>query len=54
MEKKGIIEAGITPPETEGEKSASPDALEQHITKRAADAVQGTCREQEEKLHLEE
>lgn len=37
-EKRGVVEQGRTPPETD-EKQASEDALEDHLTKRAADAV---------------
>lgn len=50
MEKRGIIEAGRTPPETD-DKQASDSDLEDHITKRAADAVQETCREQKKEFH---
>ena len=39
MEKRGVIEPGRTPPEDDNEKAASAEQLEQHATKRAADAV---------------
>jgi hypothetical protein len=39
MEKRGIVQPGITPPETEGEKQASAEQLEQHPTKRLSDAA---------------
>jgi hypothetical protein len=37
-EKRGVIESGRTPAETD-EKQASADSLADHLTKRAADAV---------------
>jgi hypothetical protein len=40
MEKRGIIQPGITPPENEGEKQASVESLEQNTDKRAADAAE--------------
>ena len=36
MEKRGVIEDGWTPPETSEKKA---DQLEEHVTKRAADAA---------------
>ena len=39
MEKRGIIEAGRTNPETDHQKAASVDQLDDDVTKRAADAV---------------
>ncbi len=41
QEKRGVIEQGRTPPETD-EKQGSEDALEDHLNKRAADAVAET------------
>lgn len=40
-EKRGVVEQGRTPPENDDEKQASEDALEDHLTKRAADEVAG-------------
>ena len=40
QEKRGVVEQGRTPPETD-EKQASEDALEDHLTKRAEDVVAG-------------
>lgn len=40
MEKHGEIKQGVTPPEQDGEKHASEDQLEDHVSKRAADAAQ--------------
>ena len=42
MEKRGVIEPGRTPPENE-EKQASTDTLDNHVTKRAADAAESRC-----------
>jgi len=39
FEKHGEIRPGYTPPETDDEKSASTEALEQHLSKRLADAA---------------
>ena len=36
MEKRGVIEDGVTPPETPEKKG---EHLEEHATKRAADAA---------------
>ena len=36
MEKRGVIEDGITPPETPEKKG---EHLEEHLSKRAADAA---------------
>lgn len=38
MEKRGEIVEGVTPPENPGEKDAE-KPLEEHLTKRAADAA---------------
>lgn len=44
MEKKAIIEEGVTPPENETLKQANQkydsEYLESHLTKRAADKVE--------------
>ena len=42
MEKRGVIEEGRTPPETKpGEEKQAADApLEEHTTKRTADAAE--------------
>lgn len=43
MEKRGVIQQGITPPESSQIKAASgppaPQQLEDHVTKRAAEAA---------------
>lgn len=43
MEKRAVIQPGVTPPEQGNTKEASgqptPDQLAEHVTKRAADAV---------------
>ena len=39
MEKRNVIEPGRTPPESE-DKQASEEVLEEHLSKRAAEAVQ--------------
>jgi hypothetical protein len=38
-EKRGVIEPGRTPPEQDDEKQASEGSLEDHVGKRAADAI---------------
>jgi hypothetical protein len=47
MEKRGIIQYDVTPPEGEKkpEKQASAEKLEGHVTKRAADAAEAACQE---------
>ena len=49
IEKRGVIEEGRTPPERPAEKEArdtkpDPRALEEHLTKRAADAAKDALR----------
>ena len=39
FEKRGVVEPGRTPPEETQDKEASDKPLEDHITKRAADAA---------------
>jgi hypothetical protein len=47
MEKNGEIREGVTPPEQEAvdqeKKSGDNSNLEDHVTKRAADAVKGSA-----------
>lgn len=38
-EKRGVVEPGRTPPETDEKRASEGEALEDHLTKRAADAV---------------
>lgn len=38
QEKRGVVEQGRTPPETE-DKQASEDSLADHLTKRVSDTV---------------
>ena len=40
MEKTGEIKQGVTPPEDTGEKVASEEQLEDHLTKRAAETAE--------------
>jgi len=45
MEKQGVIKEGLTPaedlePNQSGQKAASDNQLEEHITKRLGDAVE--------------
>ncbi len=50
MEKRGVIEPGRTPPEPSGhepdnlhDKRADAGELEEHVTRRAAEAVEKGC-----------
>jgi hypothetical protein len=53
MEKLGVIRPGITPPENpedkKNEKQASVEQLEQHVTKRVADAAEAAFNKQPDK-----
>lgn len=45
MEKRGVIEPGRTPPEDGDAKQASDQSLEDHVTKRAAEAARKAAEE---------
>lgn len=40
MEKKGVIEKGVTPPEDDTKTASTDGELAEHVTRRLADAAQ--------------